>query len=200
MAFNTSISANQLTAILTPEGKRALANGEFNIKYAAFMDGCIDYNLANSADGDAAILSTPIPEPSGEGFALANTSFLITLSDGSFVDGATLTLVDTPNTGIESNPINIIYDVRTGVRAETSEFKFTNNVSNSKTMVTMAANKYISANSNGSDTMKFKLSYSPTNVDSNKVFSVTFTDDATGATLILWFKIILQVGSVVVVS
>lgn len=192
MAFNSSISSNQLYAVLTPEGKRALALGAFNIKYAAFMDSIIDYSLANSANGDADILAMPIPEPSAEMANLANASYLITADMSSFDTDAILTIAGgIPNVGSTANPIVMEWSYKEGA-IETSNIIFDNGTSNIAPDISITVASDIKPIKINNSTFKFMLGSQPEPRVSNTMVSGRAFDVATGAALTLYFKILIS--------
>jgi len=192
MAFNSSISSNQLYAILTPEGKKALANGNFNIKYASFIDSIIDYSLADSSNGDANILSIPVPEPSAEMANLANASFLITVNEGAYVNDAVLSLaggLSESDVGTYGNPITLDYDIANGLIKETMEFVFVNGTPNIAPNIICSPNAEIKSIKVSNDTYKFKSANTPAAEHDGKILNIRVTDLSTMATMTLYFMV-----------
>jgi hypothetical protein len=192
MAFNSSISSNQLYAILTPEGKKALANGKFNIKYASFIDSIIDYNLADSSNGDANILSIPVPEPSAEMANLANASFLITVNEGAYISDAILSLaggLGESDVGTYANPITLDYDIANALVLETVEFVFVNGTPNVAPNIICSPHSEIKAMKISNDTYKFKSAVNPDMSHDGKILNIRVTDLSTMATMTLYFMV-----------
>jgi len=194
MSFNSSISSNQLYAVLTPEGKRALAEGRFNIKYAAFSDSIIDYSLADSSNGDADILSMPIPEPSAEMANLANASFLISVSGNSYDENAVLVIAGgTPNIGTTANPIILNWNTSTNLANWTTNIVFDNGTYNVIPMIKFTTNANIIYQEINSYTIRFAIDNKSGNFSSpssGRLLSGTVTDSATQTQLTLYFQVV----------